>query len=154
MLGVGLGMFVDGVLLHQVLQWHGTLSSTDAADDRWAGLDVGLLADGLFHVAALLVTGLGVALLYRAQRLADRRWPWGELVGGLLVGWGASNVVEGLIDHHLFGVHHVREEGPVVWAWDVGFLLLSTALVVIGVVVRRRRGVGWAEARRTGRSPT
>jgi uncharacterized membrane protein len=28
-LGVGLGGFVDGILLHQVLQWHHMLTSTD-----------------------------------------------------------------------------------------------------------------------------
>ncbi|GAA5038269.1 DUF2243 domain-containing protein [Actinopolymorpha pittospori] len=29
-LGVGLGRFVDGILLHQVLQWHHMLSSTNS----------------------------------------------------------------------------------------------------------------------------
>ena len=28
-IGVGLGGFVDGILLHQILQWHHMLSSTD-----------------------------------------------------------------------------------------------------------------------------
>ncbi len=31
-LGVGLGGFVDGILLHQLLQWHHMLTSTN--DDR------------------------------------------------------------------------------------------------------------------------
>ncbi len=39
-LGVGLGGFVDGIVLHQVLQWHHMLSSTGSdrsasASTRW-----------------------------------------------------------------------------------------------------------------------
>jgi uncharacterized membrane protein len=52
LLGLGLGGFVDGILLHQIFQWHNMLSSTD----RWArttleGMESNKLADGLFHLA-------------------------------------------------------------------------------------------------------
>ena len=32
LLGVGLGGFVDGILLHQILQWHHMLSSSGTAN--------------------------------------------------------------------------------------------------------------------------
>jgi len=34
-LGVGLGGFLDGILLHQVLQWHHMLTSTDTDTPSW-----------------------------------------------------------------------------------------------------------------------
>ena len=50
----------------------------------------------------------------------------------LLVGWGAFNLVEGLVDHQILGIHHVRDDlgGPV--GWDLAFLGLSALLVVGG----------------------
>jgi uncharacterized membrane protein len=57
-LGIGLGGFVDGILLHQVLQWHHLLSSTDSDNigvryyptDTVDGLRMNTLGDGAFHV--------------------------------------------------------------------------------------------------------
>ncbi|WP_281255403.1 DUF2243 domain-containing protein [Cystobacter ferrugineus] len=47
------------------------------------------------------------------------------------IGWGAFNVVEGLIDHQLLGIHHVHPgEGQL--AWDMGFLLFGALLIVGG----------------------
>jgi hypothetical protein len=45
-------------------------------------------------------------------KLAADEDPYAEADGPrpVLVGWGASNVVEGLIDHRLLGRHHVRDD--------------------------------------------
>jgi uncharacterized membrane protein len=48
--GLGLGGFVDGILLHEVLQWHHMVSS-EYPTNTVAGLEVNTLADGLFHIA-------------------------------------------------------------------------------------------------------
>ena len=46
-MGVGLGGFVDGILLHQVLQWHHMLTDTgDHPMTTVAGLESNTLADG------------------------------------------------------------------------------------------------------------
>ncbi|MFN8170207.1 MAG: DUF2243 domain-containing protein [Candidatus Nanopelagicales bacterium] len=135
LLGVGVGGLVDGIVLHQLLQWHHLLSSVD--DPRTVGgLELNTLADGAFHVASLLVALAGIAgiwLSWRRGSLAPRP---AAATGLVLVGWGGFNVVEGLVDHLVLGVHHVRDDlgGPL--AWDLGFLVLS-ALVV---------GVGWVMA--------
>ena len=51
--GVGLGGFVDGTVIHQLLQWHHMLTDTDAHPATMiAGLEANTLADGLFHVFA------------------------------------------------------------------------------------------------------
>jgi uncharacterized membrane protein len=49
-----------------------------------------------------------------------------------LTGWGIFNVVEGLIDHQIIGVHHVRDDlgGPL--SWDIGFLIFGVLLIVGG----------------------
>ena len=49
----------------------------------------------------------------------------------MLVGWGIFNLVEGLVDHHVLGIHHVRA-GEHQLAWDLGFLALGGALVLGG----------------------
>ena len=54
----------------------------------------------------------------------------------MLVGWGLFNLVEGIVDHHILGIHHVRETGSVV-AWDVAFLLFGALLVAVGWLLAR-----------------
>jgi len=40
--------------------------------------------------------------------------------------------VEGVVDHHLLQVHHVRDVVASPLPWDLGFLALGAALVTIG----------------------
>jgi uncharacterized membrane protein len=44
------------------------------------------------------------------------------------------NLVEGLVDHHLLQVHHVRP-GPNQLLWDIGFLLWGVVMAVGGTVL-------------------
>jgi uncharacterized membrane protein len=55
----------------------------------------------------------------------------------MLAGWGLFNVVEGIVDHHLLTIHHVRDDVPDPLWWDVGFLAFGAALIGLGVVLRR-----------------
>jgi uncharacterized membrane protein len=135
-LGLGLGGFVDGIALHQIFQWHNMLSSTE----RWPtttleNMETNMLADGLFHAATWMLVVLGLWMLWKAvQEGADRDGT--TLVGWMLAGWGVFNVVEGVIDHLLLGLHHVREGGSEL-AWDLGFLAFGVALIVGGVLLAR-----------------
>ena len=137
-----MGGFVDGILLHQILQWHHMLTDTgEHPAGTVPGLEANTLADGFFHTATWLLVITGVTLAVRAwqhKRLAPA--PSTHL-GLLLAGWGIFNVVEGTIDHLVLGVHHVRDDlgGPL--AWDLGFLALGVAQVVIGWLLVRRRPV-------------
>lgn len=141
LLGMGLGGFFDGILLHQLLQWHNMLSSRLVPTDLVA-MKVNMFWDGLFHAFTWLVTVLGLALLWRAGKRPEVPWSTRTFVGSLSLGWGAFNVVEGLIDHQLLGIHHVHP-GAHQLAWDMGFLLFGAVLV----------GVGWALVR-AGRKDT
>ncbi len=93
MIGFALGGFFDGILLHQILQWHHLLSAIDgpAAGD----LRFQMVADGVFHLAMYVIALIGAGLLVAARRarspgLSLRRmaalvlagfgtWPTGEL---------------------------------------------------------------------------
>ncbi|GAA0958267.1 DUF2243 domain-containing protein [Actinocorallia libanotica] len=144
-LGVGLGGFVDGILLHQVLQWHHMLSSTntDNIGVRYynphtvSGLEMNTVWDGLFHTVCWLAVLIGLATLY--ARVTHRRlrvWTSRVLWGWILVGWGLFNLVEGIVDHHLLGVHHVLAGPHQLW-WDLGFLVLGAVLIAAGYLLQR-----------------
>jgi uncharacterized membrane protein len=134
--GVGLGGFVDGIVLHQILGWHHLLSAKPEV-----GMRANELADGVFHAVTWLIVLAGVLWLYARLRLppVPGAWPrldggprpWRALVGPMLLGWGGFNLVEGLLDHHLLGLHHVRAGGHQL-AWDVGFLAFGVVLVAVG----------------------
>jgi uncharacterized membrane protein len=139
LLGIGLGGFVDGIVLHQILQWHHMLTSTGKHPmTSVAGLEANTLADGFFHLATWVIVFAGTWLTLRAWREGRLAPPVSAHLGMLLAGWGAFNVVEGVIDHHLLGIHHVRDDlgGPV--GWDIAFTLLGIAQVGLGLWLAKR----------------
>jgi uncharacterized membrane protein len=138
LLGVGLGGFVDGIVLHQILQWHHMLTADGCCPaSTVAGLEDNTLADGLFHVSTWLALVVATAAMVR-QWQRDRSPPPGRWVMGLaLAGWGLFNVVEGLVDHLVLGVHHVRDDIGAPLGWDLGFLALGAALVAGGLALAR-----------------
>jgi uncharacterized membrane protein len=138
LLGIGLGGFVDGIVLHQILQWHHMLSSEgDYSPTTVAGLETNTLWDGLFHAFTWVAVAAGIWILWR--RTTEWRWAFSgrTLVGWMLVGWGLFNLVEGTVDHQLLGIHHVRDDlgGPL--RWDVGFLVFGALLVLAGYLLAR-----------------
>lgn len=142
-LGLSLGGFFDGILLHQVLQWHHMLTSVANPEVRG---DIGLntLADGLFHVATWILAVLGLGLLWRARREFAALSSGREFVGAILTGAGLFNLIEGTINHHILGLHHVRTDTAFVALWDLAFLALGLLLVAVGwrLTRSRRRGFG------------
>jgi uncharacterized membrane protein len=141
LMGLGLGGFVDGILLHQILQWHHMLTGEHGGEPMAtvAGLQANTLADGFFHVATWIMVAVASWLILRARQEGEMAPPWRAYFGMLLAGWGIFNVVEGLVDHQLLGIHHVRDDlgGPI--GWDLGFLLLGVLLVVGGLALARPR---------------
>lgn len=76
------------------------------------------------------MTLVGLGLLWRAVN-QQTDLSTATFVGSLLLGAGAFNVVEGLIDHHLLGIHHVRL-GPHQLVYDAGFLIAGAAVALLG----------------------
>lgn len=149
LLGLGLGGFFDGIVLHQILQWHHMLTSAGYPAESVANLRLNTLADGLFHAATYGFVLAGLALLWRRARRSHLPWSGRLLAGSLLVGFGLFNLVEGTVNHHLLGLHHVNETVPRaqwIW-WDLGFLAWGGAMLIGGgVLLRSRRGAGEAGA--------
>ncbi len=144
LLGFALGGFFDGILLHQVLQWHHLLSAVEGAPFR--DLRVQVLADGLFHVAMYIIAAVGLWLLWRARHEfaaanADRM-----VVAGVLVGFGVWHVANGLIFHWTLGIHRIRMAAENVLLWDlIWFFAFGVLFIAAGWALRR--------AARTGDTP-
>jgi uncharacterized membrane protein len=92
LLGMGLGGFFDGIVFHQLLQWHHMLTATGGHPMTTVpGLEVNTTWDGIFHSATWIATLVGLALLWNAERRYDVRWSL-VLAGALLMGWGGFNL--------------------------------------------------------------
>ncbi len=121
-LGFALGGFFDGIVLHQVLQWHHLLSAVDApglADPR-----AQVLADGLFHAAMYVVA---VSAIVSLLRPGPR--PGGLRTAGLvLLGFAAWHATDAVLSHWLLGLHRIRMGVASPLAWDLGWLLAFGAL--------------------------
>jgi len=135
LLGAGLGGFFDGILLHQILQWHNMLSSKVPPTDL-VSMKYNMVWDGLFHAATWCMTMGGLFLLFRAGKLPGVPWSMPLFCGGLALGWGLFNSVEGVIDHQLLGLHHVHP-GDGQLAWDLGFIASGLLLIAAGIAAIR-----------------
>jgi len=68
LLGVGLGGFADGIVLHQVLQWHHMLTAVDDYPATTvAGLEANTLWDGVFHALSYVCVGIGLFWVWLAR---------------------------------------------------------------------------------------
>lgn len=136
--GAALAGFFDGIVLHQVLQWHHMICiEAHCVDKTVATLQRQNFTDGLFHAAMLLLLLAGLALLVR-EASRGSAFPRRRFWGPALLGAGVFNVLEGVIDHYVLQIHHVRF-GPNRPAWDLGFLVLSAVLTAAGVLLTRSR---------------
>jgi uncharacterized membrane protein len=131
LLGAGLGGFVDGIVFHQILQWHNMLSTQLPPNDLVAA-KVNMFWDGIFHAGVWLLTVLGLVFLWKAG--ANREVPWSgrTFFGALLMGWGLFNLIEGTIDHQLLSIHHVYEYAENKLPFDLAFLVAGAILLIIG----------------------
>ncbi len=138
-MGIGLGGFIDGILLHQILQWHHLLTGDTGGEpmDTVAGLEANTLADGFFHLATWVAVIVAMVMMVRAWQRGELAPPWRLHIGMLLAGWGAFNLVEGLIDHQILGLHHVRDDLGAPLGWDLGFLAFGALLLVGGYALAR-----------------
>ena len=132
-LGLGQGGFFDGIVFHQLLQWHHMFSSIET-DMTIAGMELNTLGDGLFHLFDWLLTLVGIFLLWRAGQQAKNAWSGRVFLGAIWLGAGLFNVVEGIIDHHLLGIHHLKP-GSHQFLWDLGFLGSGALLMGIGALL-------------------
>jgi uncharacterized membrane protein len=122
--GLGLIAFVDETVFHQLLHWHHFYDRSTP--------DVGLVSDGLFHAFGFVSVVAGLFLfadLRRRQSLVLRRW-----VGGVLLGAGAFQLYDGLVQHKLLGLHQIRYGVPLL-PYDLTWNLVAAVLAIVGAVL-------------------
>lgn len=131
LMGAGLGGFADGIVLHQILQWHNMLSA-QYPPDTLVRAKVNMYWDGLFHAGVWVMTVVGLSMLWQVGKRQHVPWSGKTFFGSLLVGWGLFNLIEGIIDHQVLGIHHVYEYTTNTLPWDVAFLIFGILLLVGG----------------------
>ena len=132
LLGIGLLGAFDGIVFHQLLQWHSVYMG--------ANRQLQIVSDGLFHAFTVVMLAIGAIMLWRAGRPGNVRQGNRLLVGGILLGGGGFNFVEGIINHHILQIHHVKPGDPNQFMYDLLFLASGVLLYAIGMYVRRGPG--------------
>jgi uncharacterized membrane protein len=121
-IGFALGGFIDGILLHQVLQWHHLLSLVEG--ERFRDLKVQILADGLFHVLMYVIALTGLWLLWCSRREVTGTQADLRTIAAALLGFGIWQIVDVVGFHWLAGIHRIRVDVPNPLAWDIGWLIV------------------------------
>ncbi len=134
--GVGLGAFVDGILFHQILQWHHFVSD-DVSMTSLSGLETNTLWDGIFHAFSWMVCAAGIWMLWQTGRRGEMP-ARNVLLGAMLVGWGAFSFVDGALLHLVFGLHHLYQRGDFELGSDLIYMAVSALIVVAGVMIGGR----------------
>ena len=133
LLGAGAMGAVDEIVFHQLLHWHHFY-------DRASGA-AGLVSDGLLHAATWSATVAGLALLAdlrRRRSFVPLTW-W----GAVLLGAGAFQTWDGVVDHKVLRVHQVRY-GVDLTGYDVSWIAGGLVLLGLGALLLVR---GRARAR-------
>jgi uncharacterized membrane protein len=131
-LGIGQAGFFDGIIFHQILQWHHMFSNVKS-DATVAGLELNTLGDGLFHLFDWSMTLLGIVLLWQAAT-KTQVLSTPTFVSSLMIGFGLFNCLEGLIDHQILGIHHVRS-GEYTLIYDFAYLAISGFIAIVGWMI-------------------
>jgi uncharacterized membrane protein len=145
--GLGLGGFFDGIVLHQLLQWHHMLSSWYPVNTM-ENLELNTVWDGIFHSATYLFVVAGLFVLWRGAQRRHLLWSSKLLAGTMLLGFGLFNTVEGIINHHVLGIHHVNETvARESWVyWDIAFTFSGLVMLAAGWLLLRQGERETAEA--------
>jgi uncharacterized membrane protein len=137
-LGFALGGFFDGIILHQILQWHHLLSGV-APTATLGDLRFQVLADGVFHAAHYLLAALGLWLLWRGRRGLASPGADHRLIGWALLGFGAWHVVDAVLVHWILQLHRIRMDVDNPLLWDLLWLVpFGVLFVVAGFWLLRR----------------
>jgi uncharacterized membrane protein len=120
LIGIGMGGFVDGIVLHQILQWHNMVSNWILPTTLEA-MQVNMIWDGIFHAFVWLVTLAGIFMLWNTAHQGEEIPSLQSFAGHLILGWGSFNLIEGIIDHQILGIHYVRQV-PEYMVYNLTFL--------------------------------
>ncbi len=139
LVGFALGGFFDGIVLHQILQWHHLLSGLD--DPLGSDLRFQITMDGLFHLLMYLVGMAGTVLLVAGRTAGGRAGTTSEILRLVLIGFGTWHVIDAMVSHWLLGLHRIRMDSDVPLFWDVAWLIAFGILpLLIAVLLPPKSG--------------
>ena len=130
-IGVGVMAAVDEIVFHQLLAWHHFYDRSTAS--------VALFSDGLLHAGSLIAL-VGGFFWFADLRRRDALVPRGGW-GGFLIGAGAFQIFDGLVDHKVLRTHQIRygvNLVPYDLAWNLGGAALLVAGAVLALSARAR----------------
>lgn len=135
LLGFALSGFFDGILLHQVLQWHHLLLGVEAA--AFQDMRVQILADGLFHVLMYLIALAGLWSLWRGRESLDLI-AGRKLLAHALIGFGVWHVLDAFVSHWWLGIHRIKMDSPNLLFWDLlWFVAFGLVPIAAGLLLGR-----------------
>jgi uncharacterized membrane protein len=138
LLGFALGGFIDGILLHQVLQWHHLLSAVDGGT---IPLAVQITADGLFHLLMYALALVGLWMTWRGRAALAQGAGGRTVASTALVGFFLWHLVDATVFHGVLRLHRIRMDTSHPLAWDVGWFALF-GLVPLAIAWALRRSIG------------
>ena len=122
--GMGLISFFDEAVFHQLLHWHHFYDKSTT--------EIGLVSDGFFHAFSWLATVGSLFMvvdLRRRQAFWMKRW-----IGGVLLGAGAFQLYDGIVQHKMMGLHQIRY-GVDLFPYDITWNYLALALMIVGGIL-------------------
>ncbi len=128
--GVAVMGALDEVVFHQLLQWHHFYAHTTA---YWQ-----VFSDGLFHLFTTSLWFAAVMLLWAQRRELATVLGGAPFWSGVLIGAGAFQVFDGVVNHKLLGLHEVRTGADPLWPYDVGWVACGLVPLALGLALRRR----------------
>lgn len=131
------GGFFDGIVLHQVLQWHHLLSGLSGG--RWDDLRIQLLADGLFHALMYVLAVIAGVLLFRRRHHLTAPGARDTLLVVFVTGFALWHLLDAVLSHWLLGIHRIRMDSAQPLAWDIGWLLIFGLLPMSWALYHARR---------------
>lgn len=137
LIGFGLGGFFDGILLHQILQWHHLLSLVDGVGD----IHNQVLFDGLFHAVMYVIAAVGLVLLTRSRQNFDLPKANTWFLATSLLGFGIWHVLDSFLSHWILGIHRIRIDSDDPLFWDLlWFALFAIGPIAAGLLLRKKAG--------------
>ncbi|NJP37093.1 DUF2243 domain-containing protein [Alkalicoccus luteus] len=130
LLGFGFLGALDGIVFHQLLQWHSVIHD--------APTNVQIISDGVFHFAVTLTIMAGALLLWLSGKPQEPKRAWMSAGGLFLIGGGLFNLVEGIINHHILQIHRVHPEAENPLLFDLAFLASGVILLGAGFLLRKK----------------
>ena len=130
LLGFGFMGAMDGIIFHQLLQWHSVIMETSRSGQ--------IISDGIFHFSVTIALVVGGFILWLAGNPSNQKQGIKRVISWFLIGTGLFNLIEGVINHHILMIHRVKPGDPNALFYDIAFLLIGAVLFLIGLFLKRK----------------